>query len=129
MTRVGNGALERISHFCFLPPAKSSMFLRMHTVLIKKIVRSSCDSCFCAHQVVITVLAETSALSQISTSLSEDEDAAQPRLIFNLYCPKLCEGVDVDLPHAMQKVMTGEMCRGYVHSFFLTWYVYNVIAA
>lgn len=63
-------------------------------------------------QVVITVLAEMDALSSVPAMSDQDDgagDAEQSGLIFNLYCPKLSESIDVDLPHAMQKMMTGKV--------------------
>lgn len=68
--------------------------------------------CLSALQVVITVFAEDKALSSVSASAARDcnnEDGEGPTLTFNLYCFKLSQSVDIDLPHAMQKMMTGEM--------------------
>ena len=67
--------------------------------------------CLCASQVVVTVFAETNALSPDPASVAQDSDTEGgegPTLTFNLYCPKLSQSVDIDLPHAMQKMMTGE---------------------
>ena len=61
---------------------------------------------------VVTVLAETKALSRVPTGVAQDSDTENGEgsaLTFNLYCPKLSQSVDIDLPHAMQKMMTGEM--------------------
>lgn len=66
----------------------------------------------CALQVVITVFAETNALSPVPASVAQDsdtEDGEGPTLTFNLYCSKLSQSVDIGLPDAMQKMMTGEM--------------------
>lgn len=63
-------------------------------------------------QVIITVLAETDALSAVPAVSNRDDDvggAELPALIFNLHCPKLSQSVDVDLPNAMQKIMIGEV--------------------
>eukprot|EP00904_Undaria_pinnatifida_P005397 jgi/Undpi1/1988/HiC_scaffold_12.g05375.m1 len=59
-------------------------------------------------EVVITVFVETDQSLPVPATKVEDEDADQPTLIFNLYCPKLSKSADVDLPHAMQKIMTGK---------------------
>eukprot|EP00903_Cladosiphon_okamuranus_P017650 g16254.t1 len=64
------------------------------------------------YEVVITVFAETNALSPLQglatqAQDSDTEDGEGPTLNFNLYCPKLSQSVDIDLPHAMQKLMTG----------------------
>lgn len=69
------------------------------------------DLLLCARQVVITVFAETDALSPVPAVFGQDnaEDDHRPTLTFNLYCPKLSESVDIDLPHDMQKMMTGEV--------------------
>lgn len=68
--------------------------------------------CPCAPQVVVTVFAETIALSPVPASVVQDsdtEDGEGPTLTFNLYCPKLSQSADIDLPDAVQKMMTGEM--------------------
>lgn len=66
---------------------------------------------FFSCQVVITVFMETDASSPVPEMAVEDGDgdAKQPTLIFNLYCSKLSKSTDVRLPHAMQKMMTGDI--------------------
>lgn len=66
----------------------------------------------CGRQVVVTVFAETDAMLPVQATMAQDEEGEQPRLTFNLYCPKLSKSTDVDLPHAMQKMMTGELHYG-----------------
>ncbi|CAM9212025.1 unnamed protein product [Ectocarpus sp. 13 AM-2016] len=61
-------------------------------------------------EVIITVFGKTDAISSVSAMAADDDDAdddERPPLIFNLYCPDLTESVDIDLPCAMQKMMTG----------------------
>lgn len=60
---------------------------------------------------VITVFSETDALSLAPALFGQDKDEDDHRsaLAFNLYCSKLSESVDVDLPHAMQKMIIGEV--------------------
>lgn len=65
---------------------------------------------FCLCQVVITVFLEADEPSPVPATEAEDENVEQPTLIFNVYCPKLSKSADVDLPHAMQNMMTGETC-------------------
>lgn len=76
------------------------------SVLAKKHPHSIFFSC----QVVITVFVEIDASSPVPEMAAEDGDgdAEQSTLIFNVYCPKLCKSADVNLPHAMQKMMAGD---------------------
>lgn len=63
---------------------------------------------------IVTVFAETNALSPDPASVAQgndDEEDEGPTLTLNLYCSKLSQSVDIDLPHAMQKMMTGEIGR------------------
>lgn len=73
-------------------------------------------------QVVITVFVETDASSPVPEIGAEDGfgdgDAEQPTLIFNLYCPKLSKSVDIDLPHAMQKTMAGDIFGASFYEIF-----------
>lgn len=66
----------------------------------------------CERQVVVTVFAKTDAMVSVQVTKAQDEEGDQPTLIFNVYCPKLSKSADVDLPHAMQKMMTGELHCG-----------------
>lgn len=74
----------------------------------------SIDPVFVACQVLISIFTDTDALSPVPATAEEDEDAEHPMLTFNVYCPKLSKSADIDLPHAMQKMMTGKIRCGYV---------------
>ena len=82
--------------------------LRQASKFLPVLVKKYSHSVFISYQVVITVFVETDQSLPVPATKVEDEDADQPTLIFNLYCPKLSKSADVDLPHAMQKIMTGE---------------------
>lgn len=98
--------------FLYFPQTDPAIFcdkLRTHVCVSEETPTLDFFSC----QVVITVFMETDASSPIPEMAVEDGDgygdAEQPTLIFNLYCSKMSKSADVHLPHAMQKMMTGDI--------------------
>ena len=90
-------------------------------VLMSVLAKKHPHPFFFSCQVVITVFLEIAASSPAPdmTAGDGDEDAEQPTLIFNLYCPKLSKSADVDLPHDKQKMMSGETNDGSSYSCYI----------
>ncbi|CAM9513235.1 unnamed protein product, partial [Discosporangium mesarthrocarpum] len=59
-------------------------------------------------EVVVTVYVEAGARKAVEEAKARGEqDIVYPTLIFNIYCPKISESTELEIPHSVQKAMTG----------------------
>lgn len=65
----------------------------------------------CLPQVVVTAFAAEDFVTVVPASTIGSQDTEQPKLIFNVYHPKLSKSADIDVPHSMQKMMTGDRTK------------------